>query len=126
LLAPQPSSSGLLCVQAPQARDALEIGVALDSLERLHGVLLVAALELRNAEQQVRLALVLQAALADALGERIGGLVVLLIAQVGETDADGLVAGGRIFCIRGGLGQGLLILLRRLLRGGEQALVLVL
>ncbi len=113
-------------MQRPQGRDALEVGIALDGLEGLHGVILVAALELRDAEQQMGFRLVLQPALGQALGERIAGLVVLLVSQVCKAHTHVLVAGRRAIRIGGDLRQLRQVLLGRLLRRGQQTLVLVL
>src|SRR6185437_2838235 len=82
------ASSRLLRVQRPQIRDPFQCRVTLDGLEGLHVVILLAILQLRDAQQQMRLGLVLQAALGEALGEEVHGLVVLLIAQIRQPDAD--------------------------------------
>src|SRR3982074_719902 len=74
----------LLGVQTPQLREALQVRIALHGLERLHGVVLLAALQLRDAQQQVCLCLVSHAALGQCLVQLVGSLVVLLVADISE------------------------------------------
>src|SRR5215475_10502104 len=96
----RPGSLRLLGVQAPQLRETLEIGVTLDPLERLDGVILLAALELRDTQQQVSLGIILHAALGQPLVELVRRLVVLLITEIGQPYADVLVTRGALIRIR--------------------------
>src|SRR6516225_2062820 len=99
-------------VNAPQTRQPLERRIALHRLERLERVVLVTGLQLRDAEREARVGLVLQATLAEGFRELIDRLVVLAIAQVGAACSEVLVAGRR--------GVGLFLELRqpRLVRRG--------
>src|SRR6185312_17460789 len=78
-----------------QGRQMLESGIALHRLERLEGGVLVARLELRDAEQQLRFRSALQAALGNALRQSLNRLVVLLIAVIREAEAHVLLAVAR-------------------------------
>src|SRR5579864_7289018 len=113
---------GLLRVQLPKAREPLEGRVTLHQLEGLHRVVLVAALQLRDAEQQAVLGL----ALGDALGERLvqllGCLVVLLVAEVGTARGRILVALGRGIGLLRELAERALVGRGALLGGIQQAL----
>src|SRR4029077_17441539 len=116
----------LLRVQGPEVRELLQDRVALDGLEGLDRLVLVAALQLRDTEQQVRLGVVLHAALGDTLGDEVRGLVVLTVAEIRQAHAHDLGAargGIRLFL---GLRQARLIGRRGLLDRLEQARVAVL
>ena len=80
--------SGLLRVQAPQVRQPLECRIALHALESLQSVVLVAALELRDAEREPGICLVLYPALAQSLRELVGGFVVLTVTKVRAADRE--------------------------------------
>src|SRR5438552_3644984 len=87
-------ASCLLGVQRPEIGESLERGIALHGMEALGRVLLVAGLELRDAEQQSRLALAAQPALGDALGDLLDRLVVLPVPEIREAEAHVLRPGG--------------------------------
>src|SRR5215475_9897830 len=83
--------SGLLGVQGPETRELLERWIALHGLEGLHRIVLVAGLELRDAERQARIGLILHVALAQTLGQLVVRLVVLAVAEIRAADRDVLV-----------------------------------
>src|SRR5438105_6406571 len=95
-------------------------------MEGLGRVLLVAGLQLRDAEQQSRFALAAQPALGEALGDLLDRLVVLPVAEIRQAEAHVLRPGG------GGVGllrdprQACPVGRRGLLRALQQPLVLLL
>ena len=68
-------------------RQALELRIALDLIERLLRVVLLAGMQLRNAENEARIRLVLKSTLGKSVRQGFGRLVVLLVAEVGKPKA---------------------------------------
>src|SRR5213082_2391301 len=93
-------------------------------MEGLGRVLLVAGLQLRDAEQQSRLALAAQPALGEALGDLLDRLVVLAVAEIREADAA--ATGAKNVGLLGDPRQACPVGRRGLLRALQQPLVLLL
>src|SRR5258708_28179917 len=80
------------CVQDPKPRDVGRAVVALDLAQRLHALRLVAGIDLRFAQAQLRVLGALQAALLDALLDEREALVGTALVDIVEADLHQVVA----------------------------------